>query len=544
MKGFSQPLASLPLIQNQVDRQIKLIQSGKVSDTGLYAGDDASPNQVEVLDINTISHSQPAPPPPPPPVVIPPTPPPVVTTLADAEAADATIDQSSLTDASIPTPPNHVFTSPSFPLTGNSFFGSQKFAGFVARNIFVIPHVPVLPSIIGTKDENLTALQVDLSPYASLASFDLVAVNNFSIAGSVTFMGLSPSADLALIAGNQFILSPGTSVRADAHDFLLSSPSTLTLDNVSLVNMANNLSLNSGQDVSFLNGAQAYAQAKLSVSAANNISASGAQFTADTALFTSLTGTVEFDNTTLNAASHAIFGAPTAINLNNSTINSDYVVLNGASSAAITLNNTTINAPSSLTALSSGDLNINGSSLNADAASGTIYLGSTTGATSISGTSITANNLTVSAATSINFDGGLPATPEARRGGPAHYLTLNSGDGILLNARGHALNAGGENPTATFTAGLASGNSINVNNTDFSPFAVVNMAANTVNLANVAFGDRSVVTLRSLNGVLAPNPNTGAASVPGDVNFIYSVTYARIRPNTTSTMAPASRSPL
>ena len=51
------------------------------------------------------------------------------------------------------------------------------------------------------------------------------------------------------------------------------------------------------------------------------------------------------------------------------------------------------------------------------------------------------------------------------------------------------------------------------------------MAANTINLLNVAFGTGSSVTLQSLKGVLAPNPNTGAVSVPGDVNFIRNVTY-------------------
>ena len=56
-------------------------------------------------------------------------------------------------------------------------------------------------------------------------------------------------------------------------------------------------------------------------------------------------------------------------------------------------------------------------------------------------------------------------------------------------------------------------------------YASVNMAANTINLLNVAFRSGSLVTLTSANGVLAPNPNTNAASVPGDVNFINNVTY-------------------
>jgi len=100
-----------------------------------------------------------------------------------------------------------------------------------------------------------------------------------------------------------------------------------------------------------------------------------------------------------------------------------------------------------------------------------------------------------------------------------HVLTLNSGDQILLDASGRTLTGTGKGASANFTAP----NLIDVKNVDFATFAVVNMAANTINLINVAFGGR--VTLQSLNGVLAPNPNSGAVSVPGDVNFIQNVTY-------------------
>ncbi|HEX9048297.1 MAG TPA: hypothetical protein VF988_14825, partial [Verrucomicrobiae bacterium] len=104
----------------------------------------------------------------------------------------------------------------------------------------------------------------------------------------------------------------------------------------------------------------------------------------------------------------------------------------------------------------------------------------------------------------------------------ARYLTINSGDGILLDGAGQAFYAN----TISSAANLTAKHLITVNNADLSSFGSVNMAANTVNLYNVAFGDGSTVTLKSLNGVLAPNPNTGAASVPGDVNFLYNVTYA------------------
>jgi hypothetical protein len=124
--------------------------------------------------------------------------------------------------------------------------------------------------------------------------------------------------------------------------------------------------------------------------------------------------------------------------------------------------------------------------LNADPNTGSVSLTSASGAVNISGTSIT-----------------------------AHYLTLNSGDGILLDGSGHTLTAAGSGATANFTDSRVNPNaSITVNNTDFSSFAVLNMAANTITL---------------VNDVLAPVCNFGCLSgqanfdsvVQGDVNFIH-----------------------
>ena len=85
----------------------------------MLAGNNASPNQVEVLDANTIQSD-----------VYP-------EQVKAALGADATINQPSLTDASIPTPPRHVFLNPSFMLAGNKFFGNRTFSGFAARNISI-----------------------------------------------------------------------------------------------------------------------------------------------------------------------------------------------------------------------------------------------------------------------------------------------------------------------------------------------------------------------------------------------------------------------
>jgi hypothetical protein len=137
-----------------------------------------------------------------------------------------------------------------------------------------------------------------------------------------------------------------------------------------------------------------------------------------------------------------------------------------------------------------GDINVTGSTLTSDAGSGSVKLASNSGSVSITGTSIA-----------------------------THYLTVNSGDGILLDASGKTLFASGAGATAAFSAP----NLITVNNSDFSSFSVVNMAANTIALNNVSFGADSSVMLRSLLGLLNVEQASGQA-VPGYVNF-YNVKY-------------------
>jgi aspartate 1-decarboxylase len=158
------------------------------------------------------------------------------------------------------------------------------------------------------------------------------------------------------------------------------------------------------------------------------------------------------------------------------------------------LGTTTLTAPDAvnITSDTDDDVGLDATDINTDPATGHVTLSSIGGSVNVTGTSI-----------------------------QTHYLTLDSGDNILLDASGKTLTATGAGSTANFTAP----NLITVNNANLDSFGAVNMAANTINLLNVAFGTGSSVSLESLNGVLAANPNTGAASVPGDVNFIQNVTY-------------------
>ncbi len=509
IKGFTQPLSSLPLIQNQISQQLKLISSGKATDTGLDVADSATPNTVSVLDPNTITSEQhhqqsqqpqgtqtspPNPPQPPPSGSQP--------DLAAAEAADATINQPSLTDASIPTPPQHVIVGQMFPVPGSIYFGRQNFSGFVARNIFV--NTPPVETDTAHVNE-LNPLVVNMAPYAKELSFDFVAVNDFSIEGSVTFSGLGSGENFALIAGDQFVFTPGISIEADAHDFTLSSPAAMSFDNVTLNNNVLDINVNSGDTISFTDGSTVNAGGRFIASAANDITFSDSTLNSVSGLFTSLNGNIAVVNSTLNTSSHANFLAPKSISLSGSTINANTVSLVGTTlGSTIAIDNTVINAPGGITASSDGDINVTGSTqvpdsssakdvtlsgseLNADPNKGSVSLISASGAVNISGTSIT-----------------------------AHTLTLSSGDGILLDARGHTVTAAGSGATANFTDNGANATArITVNNTDFSSFAVVNMAANTIVLCN------DVLALVSNFGCQSGQANFGGSVVQGDVNFYH-----------------------
>jgi hypothetical protein len=72
---------------------------------------------------------------------------------------------------------------------------------------------------------------------------------------------------------------------------------------------------------------------------------------------------------------------------------------------------------------------------------------------------------------------------------------------------------------------MNAGVALNVDTVNINSATGVNMSARTINLSNINFPGGSQVYLNSQNGVLAPMPNTNAASVVGDVNFIKNVNY-------------------
>ncbi len=297
--GFGQQLTSMPLIQDQINHQNKLINSGRAQDTGLVVGDRATENQVEVLDPNTVQKKD----------VLGPNP--------DAEkalAADANITGSSLEDASIPVPPGRLFLSQSFSLANNDFFTGQKFKGFAARNISF---------------NSASPLTIDLSPFASQPAFSFVAADSINLNTSVTFdFGMLPAANqLTLIGGKQISIADGITLQADAADFRLVTRGALSLNNVSLNNHIGTLGLVSGSTINLHN---------LQFSAAGTstfIAPKAVNFSWNTAAFIGQTGAAD-DNVIITdpTTGHVNISAGGSLTVNSTSISAHYLTLNSGDS--------------------------------------------------------------------------------------------------------------------------------------------------------------------------------------------------------------------
>ena len=225
LMGFDHPFPGMQLILLEIEQQNKLIQAGKETDTGLLAGDYATPYQVQVLDPNTIQTAVNS------------------TALAQQAAltADATINQSSLTSPNGPNSLNRIFFNPGFSLAGNSFFAGRVFKGFAARNIYLNPAAILNP------------LNVDLSPFSSHPEMDLVAAQNLNLEGSTTFTGFTSKNSLYLIAGNQMVFSPNINLQANVGDLELAAPGIMTLDSVNVINDSGNVGLTSASTINLNN---------------------------------------------------------------------------------------------------------------------------------------------------------------------------------------------------------------------------------------------------------------------------------------------------
>ncbi|HXC03051.1 MAG TPA: FecR family protein [Opitutaceae bacterium] len=261
VQGFAAPLPSMPLIQQQVDTQVKQIQSGQAEDTGLLVGDNATSSSVQVVTVNpnTITATQ----------------------TTNGPAGSVTIATPTL-DSSLVT---FFSGNTGVPGTGIVTIGAFT-APASAPNIFI--NTPV----------------IDLSPYTGQTSaFEFIAPGNITINESLTFNGhpANASSFLGFIAGDQLLITPGSTVEADVGEFLLTAlgQNGMTLNGANIVNNdpTGTISIDAPSSLSISNGSTIQAQNNINLASNNDITITGSSVVANNNLdIDSLNGDVTINS--------------------------------------------------------------------------------------------------------------------------------------------------------------------------------------------------------------------------------------------------------
>jgi hypothetical protein len=281
----------------------------------------------------------------------------------------------------------------------------------------------------------------------------------------------------------------------------------LTVENTSRLTAAGPVTANSPNGMVFNNATVAGSQITL---ASGNASGSGPTAVPGTAAVSLQSSTltassglsvegdsVALNNATLTAGSGRLSLEGGSVGLNNTVLEGDTVTVASRSFISapdVAPNNGRItgNSEVNLTAQSEG-MTI-GVDVSANAESGTINL--------------------------INNGGVLNASSSAGKIFRAAFVNVSSPGGLLFDR----MNVNSSR-RVNLTAGSLPGTLAVVQNTSFSGAADVNIAGHTVVLNQVDFASGSSVTLSSLIGQLAADPNTGKQVQGGFVNYINNVNY-------------------
>ena len=183
----------------------------------------------------------------------------------------------------------------------------------------------------------------------------------------------------------------------------------------------------------------------------------------------------------------------------------------------LTFNNSTLDTAASLTADVVGDITLNNSSLRSD----TMLLTSSGGSLNFSGSGVSANSFanftadqSITADNSSFYGNSLVFNTKSgsvnltRNYIQAQYLSVDSGDGILLDGSTQVLNVG--------SATLRAKNLATVRSADLSNIALLNMTANTITVADSTFSSSGSYSFGTQTGQV--NVNNGVNS--GQLNLI------------------------
>ncbi len=273
----------------------------------------------------------------------------------------------------------------------------------------------------------------------------------------------------------------------------------------------------------------------------SNITTDGAIYIdgSDTTGGDSLGGSVLIQGSHLNANdSYLDIYAANNLNIINSTIVSVDELYLQADNGNILVQNSTLHSTDDdvyVYTSEDGSINVINSTLTADgnylelqAADGDILIQGSNLTTNDSSVYVYANNVAISNSTLKATDDTVDI--EAASALTLQNSTLNSNDGS-----GYIYMIGGDvvtviNSTLVATdVQIVTNNvenaTININGAALDTAMSVSISSRTVNLSNINFANGSAVSLNSSNGLLAPNPNTGAVPVVGYVNYVTNVKY-------------------
>lgn len=145
-----------------------------------------------------------------------------------------------------------------------------------------------------------------------------------------------------------------------------------------------------------------------------------------------------------------------------------------------------------------------------------------------SGTSMRLDNVSIYNG-SRSLTVGANTTLELVNGGT--YSAVNTGHSVTVKSASGSVFVNGASASVPVvfqapTVYVQAADVLSLNTVTFQTVATVALEATTINLQNINWATGTSVSLSSALGLLAPHPNTGAASVPGHVNFINNVLYA------------------
>ena len=465
VNGFGQPLPSMAKIDTEITRQLLEMLNNQAGDTGLLVGNNATPDSVQVF--------------------------------RDFQAENAQLHALALQNNNNP---------------GGGSGNVSITAGVDGIVNIYDPGIGVGIGAVGGGDVGISGNNGDvdiessyiwaydsiniLAPGGSVTLNDdtITAVNNLSISSGGD-MTVDNSVIGATGGGNDLgsiSISSGGTLTVTGQDgntdlgYDIGADGSVTLSGATGVSISDAL-------IKTLDGDSGNT---ITISSDGNIGLQTVELDSDGLISLSAGGDDDIYSSILNAASGDVdISSGGNIEIGSTTVLAGDSVSILAPNGSVTVNNDSVGGVNNVDVVAGAGLDVGDSSINADSNVGTISL---------------ANDSDV---TTINNGSSMQA----------FYISVNSPDGILLDGTGGTF-AGNQ-------LNLASGNAagtdeIDVQNADLTAFQSVNISAHTVNLLNVGFGDGSLVNLQSFYGLLADNPDTGATSVPGYVNFINGVTYA------------------